>query len=201
MLKKLKRGLKYLLLIIIVWSFYNGISIYNYSKNYCESYSDVAIVLGAGSTNGKVSPVFRERINHAIFLYNSSKINYIIFTGGFGKNETTSDSKSAMNYAIEKGIPKEKIFIEEKSTITYHNLIMANSIMESNNFKTAVIVSDPYHMKRSLTMCSNIEINGKPSPTQTSMYQSWSTKLPYLIYETFYYNIDLVFGHLYVNLS
>lgn len=196
MLNTFKKGPKYLLILIVVWSFYNGVSIYNYSKNYSEINSDVAIVLGASSTKGKVSLVFKERINHAILLYNLNKINYIIFTGGFGENQTVSDSQSAMNYAIEKGVPKEKIFIEEQSRITYENLILADSIMDSKGFETALIVSDPYHMKRSISMCNNISINGEPSPTQSSMYRSWRTKLPFLIYETFYYNIDLALHHI-----
>mgnify|MGYP003835132103 CR=1 FL=1 len=38
-------------------------------------------------------------------------------TGGFGEGETISDSQAAMNYANEKGIPKSKILIEEKSNL------------------------------------------------------------------------------------
>lgn len=196
MLKKLKKGTKYILLLISVWFIYNATAIISFSNNYSEFHSDVAIVLGAGSTNGKVSPVFKERINHAILLYKSKIINHIIFTGGFGDNETISDSESAMIYANEKGVPKARIYIEEESTITYENLIMADSIMAIYNFKTALIVSDPYHMKRTMKLCTHIGVDGKSSPTQTSMYQSWTTKLPFLIYETFYYNIDLVLGHI-----
>ena len=196
MLNKFTKVTKYLFLLIAVGLIYNTLSILSFSNNYCESNSEVAIVLGAGSTCGKVSPVFKERINHAILLFDTNKINYIIFTGGFGENETISDSQSAMNCAIVKGIPKDKIFIEETSKITYENLINAKVIMDSNDFKTALIVSDPYHMKRSMSICTKIGINATSSPTQTSMYQSWLTKLPFLIYEIFYYTIDLVLGHI-----
>ena len=73
---------------------------------------------------------------------------------------------------------------------------MADSIMKAKGFENALIVSDPYHMKRSMGMADKIGIMAKPSPTQTSMYKSWTTKFPSLIYETFYYNIDLVLGHI-----
>lgn len=188
--------MKWFGLALLMWSIYLGISIHYFSKNYTETISDVAIVLGAGSSNGDLSPIFKERVNHALLLYKSKKVDKIIFTGGFGKGESISDSQAGMNYAVENGIVQEDIFIEETSTITYENLIMADSIMKAKGFENALIVSDPYHMKRSMCMAEKIGIIAKSSPTQTSMYKSWATKFPSLIYETFYYNIDLVLGHI-----
>ena len=40
--------------------------------------TDAGIVLGATSWNGKPSPVFKERINHAISLYKNGNIKKII---------------------------------------------------------------------------------------------------------------------------
>jgi len=48
----------------------NSFRIYSFSKKYYEISSDVGIVLGAGVKNGKLSPVFRERVNHSIKLFN-----------------------------------------------------------------------------------------------------------------------------------
>lgn len=193
---KFKNGIKWFLLAILMWFIYVGISIHDFSHNYCETNSHVAIVLGAGSSNGKLSLIFKERVNHALLLYKSKLVDKIIFTGGFGEGESISDSQSALEYAIENGVSKQDIYLEEKSTITYENLIFADSIMKANNLETTLIVSDPYHMCRSMAMCAKLDMNAKPSPTQTSMYKSCTTKFPSLIYETFYYNIDLLLGHI-----
>lgn len=123
-------------------------------------------------------------------------MKYILFTGGIGKKETISDSKSAMLYAIKKGVPKKNILIEEKSTITYENLKEAYQIMKSKNLNTALVVSDPIHMKRAIKISNRIGIRCKPSPTQTTMYKSWKTKIPFLLYESFFYNIDFIQDHL-----
>lgn len=54
---------------IILYIAVTTISIWNYSKLDEKKLTDVVIVLGAGTSNGEVSPVFQERINHGIWLY------------------------------------------------------------------------------------------------------------------------------------
>lgn len=50
-----------------------------------EAHADAAVVLGAAAWDKRPSPVFRERINHAITLYQSHRVGKIIFTGGTPK--------------------------------------------------------------------------------------------------------------------
>jgi vancomycin permeability regulator SanA len=66
---KFVKGLILLLVLFLVVFAYTSVKILLYSKQFSVQKSDVAIVLGAGSRNGKVSPVFRERINHSLDLY------------------------------------------------------------------------------------------------------------------------------------
>ena len=164
-----------------------AISIWNYGKVDEKSPSDVAIVLGASIWEDGVSPVYRERINHAITLYEDGFVDYIILTGGFGEGSYKSDSQVAKEYALSQGIPEERLLIEEKSTITEENLEFSKEIMVENNLEAAIIVSDPLHMKRSMLMAEDYGINALSSPTTTSMYKSLKTKIPFLLRETFFY--------------
>lgn len=174
---------------------FNSFKIYQYSCEYYEDTSDVAIVLGASTYNNQVSPVFRERINHAVYLYNQGVVKKIIFTGGYGKGQTKSDSRLARNYALQKGIPNRDILIEESSRYTIENLLEAKSLMDSLKLKTALIVSDPLHMKRSIRLAEKLEIACKPSPTKTSMYRSTVPKTKSLFYETFFFSAGQLVGN------
>lgn len=178
----------------LIFSFFiiNAFRIHEYSKIYTQEKADVAIVLGAGTNNGNLSPVFRERINHAIYLYKKQLVNQIIFTGGYGTDQATSDSQIAKQYAIKMGVSPTDLIIEEKSRYTVENLIESKNIMDSLNYKTALLISDPLHMKRAMKMAEELGINCQPSPTQSSMYRSWGTKWRSLCYETFFYSIGLL---------
>jgi len=174
-------------LLLIVFALVIAISIWNYGKVDEKAPADVAIVLGAAISDGEVSPVYRERINHAITLYEEGTVDFIILTGGFGEGSYKSDSQVAKEYALSQDVPEERILIEEKSTITEENLEFSKEIMEENDLETAIIVSDPLHMKRAMLMAKDYNINALSSPTTTSMYKSLKTKIPFLLREEFFY--------------
>ncbi|MBP3387965.1 MAG: YdcF family protein, partial [Clostridia bacterium] len=60
-------------------------------------------------------------------------------------------------------------------------------IMDNNSFNTAILVSDPLHMKRAMRMAGDYGIDALTSPTPTSMYRTPKTKLPFLLREEFFY--------------
>ncbi len=183
----MKKGLSIAVCIVMIFLTLTAVGIVNYGKTDHKARADVAIVLGAGATDDAVSPVFRERINHGIWLYENGFVDFLIFTGGVGEGNTKSDSLVAKEYALLQDVPADVILIEEKSTITEENLAYAKEIMDENSFKTAIIVSDPLHMKRAMMMAKDYGIDGYSSPTPTSMYQSLRTKIPFLIREEFFY--------------
>ncbi len=171
------------------WILCNGFQIRDYSKTECSTNkADVAIVLGAGVTKDqKVSPVFRERLNHAFLLYTQGKVKRVLITGGYGKNGNQSDSKIGRTYLTNLGMAPNHILIEEQSVITYENLKFARKLMEQGQLTSSLIVSDPYHMKRAMSMCDQLKISAFPSPTTTSMYRSRKTKVQFLFFESLNY--------------
>lgn len=183
-----KRYLLFVTLFIFLLYFVcNAISIWNYAKIDETCKADVAIVLGAAASDVEVSPVFRERINQSIRLYQSGYVKKIIITGGYGEGNMHSDAYMGALDAKEQGIPEEDIFIEEQSTITQENLENAKVIMENNDFDSALIVSDPLHMKRAMRLAKDAGILAYSSPTTTSMYQGMGVKLKFLAREVFFY--------------
>ena len=176
-----------LLAAVTLYSIFCAISIVRYAERDESAPADCIIVLGAG-TNGKTpNPVFRERLHHAVTLYENGYSDVILLTGGYSPGNTYSDAAIAGQYLMELGIPEDGILLEEKSTITQENLEYAKEIMDLHDFSTAIIISDPLHMKRSMMMAKDYEIDALPSPTPTTRYQTWRTKLPFLARETFFY--------------
>lgn len=165
----------------------NAISIWNYGKVDEKCAADVAIVLGAGTANDEVSPVFRERINHGIWLYENGYVDKLLLTGGYGDGNEHSDAYVAKMYAEAQGIPTQDILLEEQSTITQENIENAKMMMDENSYHTAILVSDPLHMKRSMLMAKDYGIEAYSSPTPTTRYISMKNKLLFLAREVFFY--------------
>jgi uncharacterized SAM-binding protein YcdF (DUF218 family) len=181
--------------ILFIWLTFLGVEIYAYSADTDLSPADAAIVLGAGVINNQPSPVLRERINQAIHLYQSGVVSFLIFTGGIGEGDRLTESEVARKYAIEQGIPEDRIFIETSSHITYENLVEAQKIVAEMGFDRVLIVSDPLHMKRAMTMAEDLGLNAFPSPTPTSAYISFQRRSRFLVREIFFYAGYLLSHH------
>lgn len=174
-------------LLIVLYTIIAAVQIVQYGKVDNKTKCDVAIVLGAATWGEEVSPVYRERINHGIWLYENGYVDYLILTGGVGEGNEKSDAFVAKQYAVENGVPEQAILIEERSTITEENLEYAKAIMDEHSLDTAIIVSDPLHMKRAMLMASDYGIDACSSPTPTTMYRSAKTQIPFLAREVFFY--------------
>ena len=181
-----KKIAAFMLAAILICVLGNALSIVSYSEKDETRPADAAIVLGASVYDNSPSPVFCERINHAVDLYNKGYVKAIIMTGGVGEGNIRSEADIAREYAEQQGVSAEDIFKEEDSSITAENLENAKQVMSEQGFDTALIVSDPLHMKRAMLYANDLGITACSSPTPSTLYRSWKTKVPFLMREEFY---------------
>lgn len=156
---------------------------------------DAAIVLGAAVSADEPSPVFAARIDHALDLYRRGQVTRLIFTGGLGEGDALSEGEAARRYAIDKGIPGGSILVESQSRSTATNLAGAQRLMDSAGLRTAVIVSDPYHLRRAGMIARRLDLPHVLSPTETSRYTGFFAKGRQLSRETYYITKLLVTGN------
>jgi uncharacterized SAM-binding protein YcdF (DUF218 family) len=187
MKKRMVKCTALFLAAVILYALFCAGSIVLYAKRDDRAPADCIIVLGAGTNGTTPNAVFRERLHHAVTLYQEGYADTILLTGGYSPGNEHSDAYIAGQYLQSLGIPTEAILLEEQSTITQENLEFAKEIMENEDLSTCILVSDPLHMKRSMMMAKDYEIEAVSSPTLTTRYQTWRSKLPFLARETFFY--------------
>ncbi|MBQ8871137.1 MAG: YdcF family protein [Bacilli bacterium] len=113
---------------------------------------DCIIVLGAGIWGDKPSPMLEDRLLEGINLYNNNVSNKIIMSGDHGREEY--DEVNIMkNYAIEKGVPSENIFMDHAGFSTYESIYRAKEIFKA---KKVVIVTQKYHLYRALYIANQL---------------------------------------------
>jgi uncharacterized SAM-binding protein YcdF (DUF218 family) len=186
MWRRLRVGALIAALLVILYITYTAYSIISFSNRYELNQTDAAIVLGAAVWEGEPSPVLKERMNHAIWLYKNGYVGKIITTGGLGKGDIISEAEAAKLYAVQQEVHEEDIIMEAQSRITEQNLGNAYAIAKQQQIQSFAIVSDPLHMKRAVRMAEDLGMNAYSSPTQTSAYQSLRTKVPFLLREIFF---------------
>ena len=130
--------------------------------------ADAIVVMGAAQYDGRPSPVFAARLDHAIALYHDGVAPRLIVTGGKREGDRTTEAATARSYAIEHGVPENAILSEDASRTTLQSIRRVAALMRDKDIGSAVFVSDPSHMLRVLRMASDEGINGYGSPTRTS---------------------------------
>ena len=186
-MKKIAKGLAIVFFVVLVIAGLLATRIYSYSNNRSDGPADAAIVLGAAVWSTGVSPVFEERINHGVDLYRNRKVRKLIFTGGQGNSNEPTESSAARSYAMQHGVPASDILIEQKSHTTYENILYAKQVADGNGLRKVLIVSDPLHMKRAVSMALDVGLDADPSPTPTTRYQGVASQARLLAHETYYY--------------
>ncbi len=144
--------------------------IYLFGRHQSAANADAAIVLGAAAWGPKPSPVFRERLNEAVRLYEAGRIKSVVVTGGVGRLGGPSESSVGKEYLIDKGIPESKIFTESGSRTTWENLVNAKEVCENEKIESVLVVSDPLHMRRAMAMAKGVGFDAESCPTTTSKY-------------------------------
>jgi len=189
--KLLIKKIRNYLIIVFVAGFamlsVQAFQILSYSRVNYEGSADAVFVLGAAAYGKNPSPVFRERINHAMNIYLARHCRYIILTGGKKFAEDLGEAVVARDYLVKNGIPVSDILLETSSNNTYENFLFSLPVISSRNINSIIIVSDPYHMKRASMIADDFRIVNYSSPTPTTMFNSFKRKMPFLLNEI--YNI------------
>jgi len=126
------------------------------------------VVLGAAQYVGRPSPVLRARLDHAIELWRRGLAPRMIFTGGFGDHDTTSEAAVGQRYAIGRGVPPRAILIENRGRSTAASLLEVAALMEAEPSRRVILVSDPFHMLRLWILARRFGMTPFSSPTRTS---------------------------------
>ncbi|MFA9398124.1 MAG: YdcF family protein, partial [Clostridiaceae bacterium] len=132
---------------------------------------DYVVVLGAGIKGKEVSQTLKYRLDKSIEVLNENQSLEVVVSGGMGYGEEISEASAMENYLIDKGIEKNRIIKEEKSTSTMENFKFTKEILGEESFKILIITSD-FHMFRSkfLAKRNGFKAYGITSPTFKYLY-------------------------------
>src|SRR5271168_3692566 len=129
--------------------------------------SDAIIVLGAAEYRGHPSPVLEARLNHALILYLKGMAPRVITTGGAGGDPVFTEGSVGRAYLTRHGVPAEAIVVEREGESTAQSVAAVAEIMRRMNLRSAIVVSDGYHIFRVKKMLesSGLKVYGSPRPS------------------------------------
>jgi uncharacterized SAM-binding protein YcdF (DUF218 family) len=154
------------------WSCWVYVQIENFAGVDQAAPSDAIGVLGAAEYDGRPSPVFRARLDHARDLYKRGIAPLIITLGGTG-GDKFSEGAVGREYLMALGIPESAIIAETESRNTEESARRIAVIARANGMRRLVVVSDGTHLFRIHEICAAEGLNVLTSPrTRVSLGDS-----------------------------
>lgn len=119
-------------------------------------YSDVtaiphhtaALLLGTSKTlrSGKANLYFQYRIDAAVALFKSGKIDCIVISGDNGR-ESYNEPEDMKVELVKQGIPEKQIYLDHAGFRTLDSVVRMNKVFGQNNF---TVISQEFHNRRAI---------------------------------------------------
>ena len=150
--------------------------------------SDAIAVFGAAEYDGRPSPVFRARLDHAESLYSRGIAPLIITLGGDG-GDKYSEGAVGREYLMGAGVPESDIIAETESTDTEESARRVAVIARANNIHRMVVVSDNTHMFRIHQICAANGLDVLTSPRPRVPIEGNSGETERIVHEILSYTL------------
>lgn len=128
--------------------------------------AECIMVLGASVyPDGTPSPMLKDRLDAGIQLYHAGVAGKLLLTGDDGQEEY-NEVVVMHEYALNKGVPEEDIFLDHAGFSTYESSYRAKEVFDVTSM---IIVTQEYHLYRALYTSERlgIEVLGTAANQET----------------------------------
>lgn len=156
--KFLKYLFRFFLVLVLFMIIINVIVIYGtkdkifttYSSDYFDNV-DCILILGAGIYGNYPTLMLKSRLDDGLVLYKIN--NKKILVSGDHVSDSHDEVSVMKDYLIGHGVPSQEVLMDHFGISTYDSLYRAKEIYQ---VKSVVIVTQKYHLYRSLYVASSL---------------------------------------------
>ena len=137
--------------------------------------ADAILVMGRTLHDDQPSDVFRARLDHGAALWRDGLAPIVIVTGGLTGTATRTEAEAGREYLVEAGLPADALLCEGRSRHTLENLFNVRRSVEEHGWGRLLVVSDPLHLARVLSMARGFGLDcaGVPAYDAQSRGAAW----------------------------
>lgn len=180
-----RRALLVVVLGLLAYPVWLGFRVWEQSHDDEVYFADAIVVLGAAQYDGEPSPVYRARLDHALYLFDEGIADRVVVTGGRARGDRFTEADAGRRYLEAADVPTEAIMFESEGRTTLESLRAVKELADENRIQKAVFVSDPLHSERIKRMATDLGFeNAYTSPASyVQLERSRATKLRELVRE------------------
>lgn len=150
--------------------------------------ADALVVLGAAQYDGRPQDFLQARLEHAQELYEAGQAPRILTVGGKQPGDRFTEAEAAQHYLVEHQVPESDVLTVGVGRDTLGSMKAVAAAMKERGWRSAIVVTDPWHVLRATSMLADqgVTVYGSPTTTGPSV-QGDGVKARYVVRETFGY--------------
>ena len=113
-----------------------------------------------------------ERVREAASLYHTGFSEYVIMTG-LSRDGKINLAEGMREQAIRLDVPEDVIILEPEAQHTIEHPVFVEPIMQERGFESAIVVSSPYHMRRSAILFDRAFKDSRVELIYHPVQESW----------------------------
>jgi len=182
--KIFRRVIAAILLVVIAVPLYAVALTWHAANNPLTRNGDVIVVLGAAQLDGRPGEVLQARLDEAKRIYDLGLAPRIITVGAGAPGDRTTEAASGKYWLTTNGVKSKIVTALEVGRDTWVSTENYVKFMKLKKMKDVIIVTDPFHCRRAMTMANDLGVVATCSPVQTGPNSLDNSGKRYLIRET-----------------
>ena len=199
--KIIRRVIAAVLLIVIAVPLYALGVTWQAANNPLTRKGDVIVVLGAAQLNGRPGEVLEARLQEAKRIYELGLAPKIITVGAGAPGDRTTEAASGKYWLSKNGVKSRNITSLEVGRDTWVSTENYVKFMKVKDWQDVIIVTDPFHCRRAMTMANDLGMVATCSPVKTGPNSLEKSGKRYLVRETGAYLSYVTLGRRGIHIS
>ena len=190
----IRRTITVIVILALIAPAYGISQVWRAANNPVVRQADVIVVLGTAQLNGKPGDALEARLVEAKRIFELGYAPAIITVGAGAPGDRTTEAASGKYWLRTEGIPSRKITAVEEGRDTLISTKAYVAVMKKRYVSDVIIVTDPFHCARAITMANDQGVLATCSPVQTGPNTLDNSGYRYLIREAAAYLAYITVG-------
>ena len=179
------RAVAALLGLAVVVTGFTAVRIWQVARLDSRAQVDAIVVLGASQFDGRPSPIFQARLDHAKELYDDGVGPLVVTVGGSREGDRFTEAAAGARYLRSHGVPGDAVAEIGEGSDTLTSLAAVAVLAQQRSWDRVVLVTDPWHSYRARAMAGDVGLSARTSPARSGpVVQGRAREVRYIARET-----------------
>lgn len=199
--KLIWRTISALFLLLVVFSAYVIGKTWYTANNETIRKADLIVVMGASQLDGRPGEILTARLEESLRIYRKDLAPRIVTLGSAAPGDRFTEAGSGKNWLVQRGVRASTVIAIPKGRDTYASIVALRDKFDPAKTPDLIIVTDPYHCLRSMTIARDRGFTATCSPARSGKASLGSAGVRYLIRESAAYLAYVTLGRHGIHIS